>query len=94
MDERRNAQLFKKQPKGHQVLYLESLGRAGGEFGQDQAVDGMSVRYSMKSTEGIEILDDLQWADWDLDGHLIVATRTGRLQVKKLDGHSPQVILS
>ncbi len=91
-DERRNARLYKKQPGGHRILYLESLGWAGGEFGKDQAVDGMSVLYSMKSSEGLEILDDLQWADWDLKGHLLVATRSGKLQVKHLEENGFQVV--
>lgn len=91
-DERRNAQLCKKQPGGHRTLYLESLGWAGGEFGEDQAVDGMSVLYFMKSSDGIEILDDLQWADWDLNGHLLVATRSGKLQVKHLEDNGLRVV--
>lgn len=91
-DERRNAQLSKQQPGGYQMLYLQSLGQAGGEFGVDQAVDGMSVLYSMKFNEEIELLDDLQWADWDAKGQLLVATRTGQLQVRNMEGERPEVV--
>lgn len=28
------------------------------------------------------MLDDLQWADWDSKGRLLVATRDGNLQVR------------
>ncbi|ABW32765.1 conserved hypothetical protein (plasmid) [Acaryochloris marina MBIC11017] len=91
-DEHRNARLYKIQPEGHRILYLESLGLAGGEFGEDQAVDGMSVLYSMQSNEGIEILDAYQWADWDLQGNLLVATRSGKLQVNQVEDNGLRVV--
>lgn len=90
-DEHRNVQLFKQQPGEHRVLYLQSLGRAGGEFGVDQAVDGMSVLYSLKSNKGLEILDNLQWADWGVNGQLLVATRSGKLQAQCFESGNPQV---
>lgn len=82
-DERRNARMRKPQPHGTRILCVESVGWAGGEFGADQAVDGLSVRYSMESGGDIEMLDDLQWADWNREGELLVATRSGRLQVRR-----------
>jgi hypothetical protein len=74
------------------VLCVESLGWAGGEFGVAQAVDGLRVRYSLESGGDLEILDDLQWADWDRDGHLLGATRAGALQARRLDG-GPATVL-
>lgn len=85
-DERRNARMQKPQPNGTRVLCVESLGWAGGEFGVEQAVDGLRVRYSLEANGELELLDDLQWADWSREGHLLVATRAGRLQVRRLDG--------
>ena len=82
----------KRQPGGSRLLYLESLGYAGGEFGFNQAVGGLSVRYSLESDENLEVLNDLQWADWDSEGHLIVATRCGKLQVRNLDAENPETI--
>ncbi len=79
-DTRRNVRLQKQQPGGEHCLYLESIGLAGGEFGQDQAIDGMRVVYSLETESDIEILGDLQWADWDQQGHLLMATRSGKLQ--------------
>ena len=84
-DERRNARIRKPQPNGTRVLCVESVGWAGGEFGVDQAVDGLRVRYSLESNGDLELLDDLQWADWSREGHLLVATRAGQLQVRRLD---------
>lgn len=99
-DERRNARMRKRQPGGDRLLCVESLGWAGGEFGVDQAVDGLRVRYRLERTgdrgrrddvaplDGFEPLDDLQWADWDPQGRLLAATRDGRLQVRDLDARA------
>lgn len=81
----------KQQPGGERVLCLESLGSAGGEFDSGQAVDGMSVRYSMETTGELEILDDVQWADWDRDGRLLVATRSGKLQIRIFGSHGLEI---
>jgi hypothetical protein len=54
----------------------------GGEFGVEQAVDGLRVRYSLESEGDLELLEDVQWADWDREGRLLVATRSGRLQIR------------
>ena len=82
----------KRQPGGNRVLCVESLGWAGGEFGVDQAVDGLRVRYSLKTESGSETLSDFQWADWDREGKLLVATRSGKLQVRRVDGDYPETI--
>jgi hypothetical protein len=82
----------KPQPHGTQVLCVESVGFAGGDFGIDQSVDGLNVRYSLESNGELELLDDLQWADWSREGQLLVATRTGRLQIRNLEGDSPEIL--
>ncbi|OQW34350.1 MAG: hypothetical protein A4C66_13095 [Nitrospira sp. HN-bin3] len=91
-DQHRNARMRKPQPCGTRVLCVESVGWAGGEFGVDQAVDGLNVRYSLESNGDLDLLDDLQWADWSREGHLLVATRSGRLQMRKLRGESPEIL--
>lgn len=83
-DERRNARMIRAQPNGHRVLRVESLDWAGGEFGPLQAIDGLRVRYALEDDRDLEVLDDLQWADWDAHGRLLVATRSGRLQIRIL----------
>lgn len=91
-DQRRNARLRKRQPGADRLLGVESLGWAGGEFGVEQAVDGLRVRYWLEWGGEIRRLDHLQWADWDREGHLLVATRRGRLQILKLDGDRSEVL--
>jgi hypothetical protein len=91
-DERRNARMQKRQPGGNRMLYLESVGWAGGEFGVGQAVDGLRVRYSLESDGDLKQLDELQWADWDRNGQLLVATRSGKLQIWNLGGEDPKIL--
>ncbi|MGB3309362.1 MAG: hypothetical protein WBG32_18095 [Nodosilinea sp.] len=91
-DENRNARLQKSQPGGKYLLRVESLGRAGGEFGLGQAVDGLRVIYALESNRGRESLDDMQWADWDTYGRLLVATRSGKLQVRELQKNASKVV--
>ena len=33
-----------------------------------------------------------QRADWSREGQLLVATRTGRLQIRNLEGDSPEIL--
>ncbi len=93
-DQRRNARMQKRQPGGERLLRVESLGQAGGEFGAAQAVDGMRVLYSMESDGDITLLDDVQWADWDRQGRLLVATRSGKLEVRALDTGRAEVLFA
>jgi hypothetical protein len=80
-DQHRQARMEKAQPVGTAVLHVESVGHAGGEFAE-QAIDGLRVRYWMERLGEMVVLDDLQWADWDRDGRLLAATRSGLLQVR------------
>ncbi|MEN8377079.1 MAG: hypothetical protein ABFS34_16770 [Gemmatimonadota bacterium] len=81
-DQHRNARIRKPEPGGERVLCVESHGWAGGEFGKGQAVDGLRVSYSMEREGDVRLLADIQWADWSLDGRLLVATRDGRIQIR------------
>jgi len=80
-DQHRNARMQKLQPGGRHLLCVESRGWAGGEFGVEQAVDGLRVGYWLEHAGQIRLLDQFQWADWDRDGNLLAATRSGKLQV-------------
>jgi hypothetical protein len=91
-DQRRNARMQKRQPGGDRLLCVESLGWAGGEFGVNQAVDGLRVNYWLEADGEIQLLTDLQWADWDREGHLLGATRSGKIQVWSLDGDRSEVL--
>lgn len=53
----------------------------------------LKVAYIFLEVNGnLELLEDCQWADWDLDGHLLVATRSGKLQVLNLEGEDPKIM--
>ena len=91
-DQHRNARIQKHQPGGDRLLCVESRGWAGGEFGVDQAVDGLRVGYWLERDGEMQLLDHLQWADWDREGHLLVATRSGKLQVWAFDGDRSEVL--
>ena len=91
-DQHRNARIQKRQPGGDRLLCVESRGWAGGEFGVDQAVDGLRVGYWLERDGQMQLLDHIQWADWDRDGHLLVATRSGKLQVWAFDGDHSEVL--
>jgi hypothetical protein len=90
-DPHRNSCMRKRQPGSDRFLYVESLGWAGGEFSGKQAVDGMHVRYSFGREGELQVLDDLQWADWDRNGRLLVATREGKLQIRNIGLHGAQI---
>lgn len=91
-DQHRNARMRKRQPGSDRLLCVESMGWAGGEFNGEQAVDGMHVRYSLESEGDLEVLDDLQWADWDRNGRLLAATREGKLQVRDIRLHGTEIL--
>lgn len=91
-DERRNARMQKRQPGEERVLCVESLGWAGGEFGVKQAVDGLRVRYSLEADGEVQLMDHLQWADWDQEGRLLAATRSGKLQICNADHNGLEIV--
>jgi len=45
--------------------------------------------YEVMEEDAVTALEDVQWADWDADGRLLVATREGRLEIR--DGARPAV---
>ena len=63
----------------------------------NQAVDGLRVAYSLQADGETRRLDHLQWADWDSEGqnsegHLLAATRSGKLQILNLGGGDPEIL--
>ena len=50
------------------------------------------VRYWLERDGDVEVLDDLQWADWDAEGQMLVATRAGLLQIRNLASGTPELV--
>jgi len=48
------------------------------------------VRYHLQRADGPIHLEDVQWADWDARGRLLVATEEGRLQIREIDSVASQ----
>lgn len=90
-DQRRDVCVQKPQPAGDR-LYVESLGWAGGKLRVDQATDSLRVRYSLEGDGNLQPLDDIQWADWDHGGRLLVATRGAKLQLWHIKGVTRAVL--
>src|SRR5205823_4481821 len=40
------------------------------------------IAYEVVDDDEVTTLEDVQWAEWDADGRLLVATREGRLEVR------------
>ncbi len=75
-DERRRVEMVKPQPGGAAELRVEGAYAAfrAGEPDRTQAV------YSLHERDDLTVLDDAQWADWDDQGDLLVATWDGVLR--------------
>lgn len=52
------------------------------------------IRYELDDAGTIRPLEDVQWADWDAGGRLLVATRDGRLQIRDLAEGWPARVVS
>lgn len=91
-DESRNARMRKPQPGGAAVLCAERLDGTVDDVGFGTSVDDLRVGYSLEVEGDIQLLEDIQWADWNSDGHLLVATRSGKLQIRHLQGQHPQIL--
>ena len=67
--------------KRHGEITLHVEGRYAA-FRAGEPHDGPPV-YWLHRDDEIEVLDDVQWADWDSRGRLLVATTSGRLLAGK-----------
>jgi hypothetical protein len=50
------------------------------------------AQYSLVIGGDARVLDDVQWADWAVDGRLLVATIDGRLQARTVDDGAAVVV--
>ena len=58
-------------------------------FREGQAKD---IAYELAADDQATALAEAQWADWDADGQLLVATRDGRLQIRELTGRGSRLL--
>jgi hypothetical protein len=50
-----------------------------------------TIEYALVDDDTTQPLGDVQWADWDRTGRLLVATTSGRLQIRDLEGEGMQI---
>jgi hypothetical protein len=78
-DERRQAVLVRARPRGEGRLVLRDRG-----WSPAGNVEGRGPAYTLEHGRRSEPLDDAAWADWDAVGRLLVATRDGRLEIRRV----------
>ena len=91
-DERRcGVRMMKQQPISRRAIVLSVEGRyaafrAGSREDHDSGYrkGERGATYAISDGTDIQILEDVQWADWSRSGHLLVATLDGKLQVREL----------
>jgi hypothetical protein len=90
-DERRSGRIVmhKQQPGRSEPALLE----VRGDYAEFRALLGIrnDVSYGLRSGGSVVPLPDAQWADWDGEGRLLVATRDGRLQIRRVSGTESSV---
>lgn len=91
-DEKRRVEMVKAQPGTGNPLGLHVSGRYAGF--REMPDYHEPAEYFLTSGGDIHVLDDVQWADWDRAGRLLVATKDGRLQARVLDGFDHEVVFA
>ena len=77
----------KPQPNRRKPLLLTVEGKYAGFREMDREYWGPSdLIYALHRGGVTEILDDVQWADWSHQGHLLVATCEGKLEIRDMTG--------
>jgi hypothetical protein len=66
--------------------------RVRGYFAAFREGRSRELAYDLIAGEQVTALDDAQWADWDAEGRLLLATRDGRLQIRELSDQGSRVL--
>lgn len=78
-DEHRRVAMRRARPGDRDVVLEVSGSFAAFREGEPQPD---RCTYALVGPDDLEVLDDVQWADWSSDGRLLVATSDGRLQIR------------
>ncbi len=77
-DDREAVTMEKPQPGGSLRLIV-----TGGYAGHRSSPDWYDpAEYALSDEADLTMLDDVQWADWDRNGRLLIATTDGHLQIR------------
>ncbi len=87
-DERRSVRMAKAQPNGSLALEVEGSYAAFRDIPHRRE----PACYTLADGDDMQPLNDVQWADWDAGGRLLVATTNGRLQVRETNGAGMRVV--
>lgn len=82
-DEQRQVEMQKPQPGGDSGCVLRVEGSYAAFRGMPDARE--PATYSLSGDQELHVLEGIQWADWDTGGRLLVATTSGRLEVRRVD---------
>lgn len=85
-DERRGDRIVMEKPRPGSTN--EERLTVRGTYAAIRELHGIrtDVHYELHTGERARHLEDVQWADWDARGRLLVATVDGRLQIRDSDG--------
>jgi len=82
--------MHKPQPRSRDTTDLTARGYYAA-FRSKLPGDDFDFRYAVSAGNSSAELEDVQWADWDRRGRLLVATTDGRLQIRSGDPLDLQV---
>jgi hypothetical protein len=82
-DQHRSAVLTKPDPLGAFHLILRDHGRKASD---DGAIESRRPTYEVHGGDEVRELRGVVWADWDKAGRLLVATDSGTIEIRELDG--------
>jgi hypothetical protein len=95
-DEQRVDRVTMRKPQPGEVgatpLELRAQGRYAAFRHGPSGTEHGDALYAL--TQGNEVwpLTDVQWADWDPTGRLLVATKLGQLQIRAIDGRAESIL--
>lgn len=91
-DEHRSVEMVKPQPASGARHVLHVDGSYAGFRTFPEARTPTTYFATALDSEDVVVLDDVQWADWDRRGRLLVATHAGALEAREVDAGSMRTV--